>query len=206
MAGTTVVTVPMRTTALLKNLLPVLTSSSPVITAGAFPNCGCVMATMTAAMGPMNTTAVSFWRIQSGSLNGILPFLLTLFVNSGEEKSNEIFGHQQIVLSQHALQTTSCALNIAVFPSPLCAMETRTAWMVLMRRIAVRITFFLTSTITLTNYLSPQLFADFTFLLFRVHLFFIWICLCQWWPMCQFELSMWWSFWLQGPFWWTRLS
>lgn len=37
--------------------------------------------------------------------------------------------------------------------------------MVLMRRTAVGITF-LTSTFTLTNYLSPELFADLTFLLF----------------------------------------
>lgn len=44
--------------------------------------------------------------------------------------------------------------------------------MVLMRRTAVGITF-LTSTFTLTNYLSPELFADLTFLLFRVYLFFL---------------------------------
>lgn len=59
MAGMTVVTVPMRTTAPLNHLLPVLMSPSHVIIAGAFPNSGCVMASMTAAMGPMNTTAVS---------------------------------------------------------------------------------------------------------------------------------------------------
>lgn len=58
-AGTIVVTVLMRTTAPLNHLPPALTMTSHVITAGAFPRCGCVMATMTAAMGQMNATAVS---------------------------------------------------------------------------------------------------------------------------------------------------
>lgn len=53
------VTVPMRTTAPLKHLRPVLTMSSHVITADASPKCGCVMARMIAAMGQMNATAVS---------------------------------------------------------------------------------------------------------------------------------------------------
>lgn len=62
MAGTIVVTVLMRTIVPLNHLLPVLMTYSRVITVGAFPNCGCVMATMTAAMAPMNTTAVSLPR------------------------------------------------------------------------------------------------------------------------------------------------
>lgn len=79
-----------------------------------------------------------------------------------------MFVHLQTVLSQHAHQITSCALSIAVFPSPLCAMETRTAWMDLMRRTVVGIPFF---NFLLT--LFPKLYDHLLFLLFRVYLFFI---------------------------------
>lgn len=65
MAGTIVATVLMRTTAPLNNLLPALTTNSHVITVGVFPNCGCVTARMTAAMDPMNATAVSLPRFHS---------------------------------------------------------------------------------------------------------------------------------------------
>ncbi len=40
----------------------------------------------------------------------------------------------------------------------------------------------------------------------RVFLCLLWVCLCQWGPVCQFKISVWWSVWLQGPFWWARLS
>lgn len=61
-AGMIVVTVLMRTTAPLNHLLPALMTHSHVITTGAFPNSGCAMAAMTAAMDPTNATAVSLPR------------------------------------------------------------------------------------------------------------------------------------------------
>lgn len=45
----------------------------------------------------------------------------------------------QIQPSPHALQTTSCVLIIAASVASMFVMETKTAWMALMRKIVVRI-------------------------------------------------------------------
>lgn len=46
----------------------------------------------------------------------------------------------QIQPSLHALLPTSCVLTTAVSTTPTCVMETRTAWMALMRKTVVGIT------------------------------------------------------------------
>lgn len=45
----------------------------------------------------------------------------------------------QIQPSPHALQTTSCVLIIAASVTSMFVMETKIAWMALMRKIVVRI-------------------------------------------------------------------
>lgn len=56
------------------------------------------------------------------------------------EHNCEFWGHWQIRPSPRALPTTSCVLTTAVFTTRTCAMETRTALMVLMRKTVVGIT------------------------------------------------------------------
>lgn len=72
-ASTTVVMVLMRRTVPLKSLPPVLLTTLHAITTGVSLKHGCAMVTMTVAMAPMNTTAVSPFSAHSPPLLLLLP-------------------------------------------------------------------------------------------------------------------------------------